>query len=261
MLYICWALGIGELPGNALKSATRTRDVFAACPRQNDGQPSIKIDANPSFCSCPSSKQFLLVDELNMRSSSAFYILLASGRLFCIPVRALPCIQKSFLSSSPYPGCRMSLNSRSGTAINSITLNELSTNTSPQQNSSANAYLTPTLALTLFLFILTASLLIVLFFFTPNIRSFLLQKTKKEEKPNFGFGFDGLTKQELKGLRLKEEQAAVSTNWLTKVPVRPPALVLKHPYSPILPIQLDDERSGMNSLPVEDLCHHSVNSE
>jgi hypothetical protein len=171
-----------------------------------------------------------------MRFSSAFYILLASGRL---SVDALPCVQKTLSSSSPYPpSCRMTSSSGSGAVNNATTLNELFSNTSPQHNPSENTYLTPTLVLTLVLFIVTASLLITLLFFGPNIRSFLLQKMKKEEKPKLGFGFDGLSKQELKGLRLKEEQAAAKTSWLTKLPVRPPALVLKHSYSPILPIQI-----------------------
>jgi hypothetical protein len=120
---------------------------------------------------------------------------------------------------------------------------ELLLNTSV--DSSQNTYFTPTLVLTLVLFIIFASLLIVMLFFGPNILSFLRQKTRKEEKPKLGFGFDGLSKQELKGLRLKEEQAAVKTSWFTKLPTRPPALVLKHSSSPLLPIQIPRETSQL----------------
>lgn len=200
----------------------------------------------------------LLVDELNMRSPAGFYILLASGRPLCVPiftvVHALPCVQKALSlpsSSSPYPsGCRTTLNDGPGAAEH---LNELFANTSTQQIDSAqNTYLTLTLVVTLVVFIIFASLLIVLFFFGPSIRSFIVQKMRKEEKPKLGFGFDGLSKQELKQLRLKEEEAAVKTSWFTKLPMRPPALVLKHSPSPLLPIQIEGlHRVELDNVKVE----------
>jgi len=204
-------------------------------------------------------QKFLLVDEPNMRGFSAFYILLASGRLFFIPffavVHALPCDQNALSlpsSSSPYPpSCRTTLNSGSESAPNNTTsLTKLFLNTPAQLehiDSTQNfTYLTSTLVLTIILFVIFAALLIVLLFFGPNILSFLRQKTKKEEKPKLGFGFDGLSKQELRGLRLKEEEAAAKTSWFTKLPIRPPALTLKHTLSPLLPIQIPRETSSQS---------------
>jgi hypothetical protein len=88
------------------------------------------------------------------------------------------------------------------------------------------------------LFLTFASLLIVLLFFGPNIRSFILTKRPTEEKPELGFGFDGLSKGELKRLRLEEERAAMKRGWYPKLPMRPPALVLRHSTSPLLPIHI-----------------------
>lgn len=181
-----------------------------------------------------------------MRSASAFYLLLASGRLFRIPittsVHALPCVQEalSLSSSSPYaPSCRITiLNNGSGHVSNSM--NELFSNTSAHDIEIQNSF-TPTLILTIILFIVCASLLIVLLFFGPSIWSYLIQKMKKEEKPKLGFGFDGLSKQDLKSIRAREEQAAVKYSWFTRLPARPPALVLKHTSSPLLSIQIPRE--------------------
>ena len=182
-----------------------------------------------------------------MRGSSAFYIFLACGRLFCVPfftiVHGLPCVQKAFSlpsSPSPYPpSCRMTLNNGTESAPNNTTsLKELVLNTPANLNSPQNTYLTSTLVLTIILFVILAALLITLLFFGPNMLSCLRQKMRKEEQPKLGFGFDGLSKQELRGLRLKEEQAAAKTSWFTRLPIRPPALTLKHTSSPLLPIQI-----------------------
>jgi len=182
--------------------------------------------------------------------SSALYILFASSRLLCTPVftivHALPCVQNDVSvssSSSSHPlDCPMTFDRRSGPIENS-TSDKSSIMSTQRIDSSQQPYFTPTLVLALVLFITFASLLVVLLFFGPSVRSYLLQKWRKEEKPKLGFCFDGLSKEELKGLRLKEEKEATKSSWFIKLPTRPPALVLKHPPSPLLPIQIPSDRS------------------
>ena len=130
---------------------------------------------------------------------------------------------------------------------NTTSLKELFLNPEQRIDSSQNTSLTSTLVLTIVLFVISAALIIVLLFFGPDIVSFIGQKMRKEEKPKLGFGFDGLSKQELKELRLKEEQAALKTSWFTKLPIRPPALTLKHTSSPLLLVPMPSESSPTQS--------------
>jgi len=157
-----------------------------------------------------------------MRSSYALRVLIASGGLFFVaiftPVHGLPQAQNSLPVESP------------------------SGSPSPQSSNQSHTYMTPAILIALILFIAFASLIIALFFFASNLRAFVLRNLGRQEKPKLGFGFDGLSRTELKQLRLKEEEEAMKTSWFTKLPAKPPALVLKHPHSPLLPIQLPSER-------------------
>jgi hypothetical protein len=193
--------------------------------------------------------QFLLVDKPEMRfHAAAFHVLLASGRLFCTPVftvvHALPCLQKALLVSSSsdcYPAnCSKALNNWSVPVENYNILNgPPSTISARAIDQSQNTYSTPTFILIVVLFITLASLLIVLLLFGPRIRSSIVRKRLTEEKPKLGFGFDGLSKGEMKRLRLEEEKAAMMKScWFPKLPARPPALVLRHSTSPLLPIHI-----------------------
>lgn len=73
-------------------------------------------------------------------------------------------------------------------------------------------------------------------------------------EPSFGFGFDGLTKQEMEAARRKEEQA-MRPRLFIKLPVSPPSLILKHlPQSPLLPFDVDLGRKPVVGTPVEELA-------
>jgi hypothetical protein len=86
-------------------------------------------------------------------------------------------------------------------------------------------------------FLLVAALVIACYLFGPSAYRRLFRNPNKLHHAGPGFGFDGLTKAQLKAVRLKEEWHGIDGAWFVRLPDKPPALVLKQ-VPPLTPIQL-----------------------
>lgn len=186
-----------------------------------------------------------------MFSRPAFF---ASVRLIAaaIPItRALPC------SLSVAGGC--SLNATNPYA-NQLVLDSSTTNTSAISSASSGfssaapsakedfgpsvSFWAPSMIFTLIAFTVFTAVLVTTFFFGREIKSWIIEKYKsnktlqkirdRRKVEGLGFGYDGLTKAQIKAYRSKEEQQAaqetVKGPWFTfiRLPARPPALYLRH---------------------------------
>lgn len=110
-------------------------------------------------------------------------------------------------------------------------------------------FLTPPIIITLVLFLTFAASIIAIFFYGHEIRSFFLEKLRRQkveepmvEKSALGFGFDGLTEAEMEAHKWREEREATLKKpfWHIKLPTKAPVLVLEPSISP--PISLDDSK-------------------
>jgi hypothetical protein len=210
----------------------------------------LTVQPHLSYCRPPSA--VFNLDNLEMRRSSS--TVSASGRLCCMlfitTVQALP----SLVNPSPTPqhGTRRSIHS---TEINSLddssqgfAGNTSSLASDPILYHEKAKFLTPPIIITLILFLTFAATIIAVFFYGHELRSFFLQKLKRQkteapavEEPGLGFGFDGMTEAEMEALKWRDEKEADKKPlWHIKLPTRPPTLVLEHSPSP--PISLDDAK-------------------
>jgi hypothetical protein len=96
------------------------------------------------------------------------------------------------------------------------------------------------------LFVVFIVLIVCVYFFGDGLRRRAdATPSKGKALVGLGFGFEGLTKAELKALRLKEQSNEKSGQWpgFVRLPEKPPALALRQdiPLPPI-DLQMDDEK-------------------
>lgn len=142
--------------------------------------------------------------------------------------------QQPVFDNSLYP---QNTSSPSFTLNNSSTLSLISiTNDDNEEN-------LPGIIASLLLFLLFVCLVFCAYFFGSS----RLTNASEEEKPvGLGFGFDGLTKKELKAIRMKEEGNGKDGpgEWFVRLPEKPPALALIQEL-PLPPIEIHVERQTM----------------
>jgi hypothetical protein len=93
-----------------------------------------------------------------------------------------------------------------------------------------------TIIQSLLLFILFALLALAIYWFGPSLRRRLLKTLGREPAAGPGFGFDGLSKAQLKAVRLKEMDEGRNGEWFIKLPAKPPKIALRE--FPLPPIQI-----------------------
>jgi hypothetical protein len=107
----------------------------------------------------------------------------------------------------------------------------------------------PGLIAALLLFMLFTALVVLTYFFGPSllrrwerylrVRAIEKRKREKAAGPEFGFGFEGLSTKQIKGMQKNEQRKNKKRSkwWFVRAPEKPPALSLK-PNLPLTPIEL-----------------------
>jgi len=93
------------------------------------------------------------------------------------------------------------------------------------------------------LFVLFTLIILAVYWFGPSLsRRLPHELLGRQPVTGPGFGFDGLTKAQLKAVRLKEKEEGMDGEWFIKLPARPPTIALKE--FPLPPIQMPTETLG-----------------